>query len=193
MNKNQKGIAPIVIILILVVFSAGGIMAWKYSSKAPKETTVQETKTPEEETPKETVTPKEETPVSGITNEQKMLGRDIARSVDSRQIGTALALYYSDFDKYPGTAGINQWNVIASVFFRYNLPSMPQEIRPGHPQYEYWISSDGQKYIFKATFETNDSKLYGDSDIDGWPLGQGKVYCGVQGDDEREYCVGEGF
>ena len=43
MNKNQKGLVPIVIILIIIIFIAGGIFAWQYlvipkeEAKAPEE------------------------------------------------------------------------------------------------------------------------------------------------------------
>jgi hypothetical protein len=42
--NNQKGLAPMVIILIIIVFLGGGIFAWKYFS-TPKE----QTETPKEE------------------------------------------------------------------------------------------------------------------------------------------------
>lgn len=180
MNRSQKGIAPVVIILIIVVLLTGGVLAWQYSSK------VLEKGIPGG---KEERTPLEEP--SKITAEQKMLGRDIARKVDFKQIETALELYYSDFEKYPGIPGTNQWSVIPDIFSRYDLGSAPQETQKGHPLYEYWVSNNKQGYILKATMETDYGELK--TDIDGWPLGEGRVYCGASSPQEREYCVGKGF
>lgn len=178
----KQGFTKIWIIVILIALTAGGILVWQYFG-APKE----KVKVPEEK--EEIVTPEEEKLV--ITSEEKMKGRDIARISDLLPLRTALELYYSDYKKYPGEPGSNQWEVIIEIFSFYNLGAVPQERKERHPSYEYWVSNDGQKYILKVVMETHYWGL--ESDIDGWPMGEGKVYCGTQGVMEREYCEGKGF
>lgn len=68
MNKNQKGLAPIIIILIVVAILAGGILAWQcgWISKTPTPTPTS-TPTP---TPTPTSTPDETADWKTYTNEE---------------------------------------------------------------------------------------------------------------------------
>lgn len=88
-----------------------------------------------------------------------------------------LEMYYKDHGKYPGVFGSNQWDILKKEL-KMDLPK---------GNYEYWVSKDNQNYILKATLKSWSGFLK--DDIDGEPFGPGLVNCGVQGENEREFCI----
>jgi len=124
-------------------------------------------------------------------DEASRKARDAKRKSDLRQLRYALEMYYMDQDTYPGVAGSNQWDILENALVPKHLDYLLQEQKSLHPSFEYWVFSDNQKYILKSILETHDSEL--DTDIDGSPLGTGMVKCGIQGPNEREFCLGVGF
>lgn len=96
--------------------------------------------------------------------------------LDIHPVETCIEMYFIDKGKYPGTAGSNQWEILDLELKRYLYKELP----PANSTYEYWVSEDNQKHILKTTFETYQSILI--DDIDGYPLGENAVYCGIQGE-----------
>jgi len=88
-----------------------------------------------------------------------------------------LEMYYKDHGKYPSVFGSNQWDILKKEL-KMDLPK---------GNYEYWVSKDNQNYILKATLKSWSDFLK--NDIDGEPFGPGLVNCGVQGENEREFCI----
>lgn len=99
-------------------------------------------------------------------------------TIDLAKVMFEIEIRYSKEGKYPGVFGSNQWNILESEL-KTDLPN---------GNYEYWVSDDNQKYILKATLK--DWSVFLDDDIDGEPLGHGLVNCGIQGKEEKEYCIG---
>ena len=133
--------------------------------------------------------------------------RDCIRVEDLRQVSLVLEKYYKDNGKYPGIAGSNQWGEnLQEILWSYDYFRLPHDPcyygktgipGEGNPEwdYEYWVSQDGQKYILKANHGDNNlvrqgPELWLDDDLDGNILG---AYCGENGPQEREYCIGVGF
>ena len=97
--------------------------------------------------------------------------------MDLIKVMLKLEMYYKDHGKYPGVFGSNQWDILKKEL-KMDLPK---------GNYEYWVSKDNQNYILKATLKSWSYFLK--NDIDGEPFGPGLVNCGVQGENEREFCI----
>ncbi|MDI6592118.1 MAG: hypothetical protein QME61_04300 [Patescibacteria group bacterium] len=110
--------------------------------------------------------------------------RDNRRLSDMKMIESCLEIIHDEKGYYPGITGSNQWDTLkgfCNLEQNLFLPSGP---------YEYWVSSDNQSYILKTTLENYHQLLK--EDIDGTPFGKAAVQCGIQGENEREYCIGRG-
>lgn len=116
-------------------------------------------------------------------NRARLKSRDARRIGDLSLIQLSLSMYFDDhpLDGYPGAWGLNQWDILKTALRPY-VSSTPSD--PGRGAYQYWVSSDHQKYILKAVLEDTEHSALED-DIDGWPFGQGKVSC-----DDPGYCIG---
>lgn len=99
-------------------------------------------------------------------------------TVDLTKVMFEIEIRYSKEGKYHGVFGSDQWNILER--------DLKSDLPKGN--YEYWVSDDNQKYILKAALK--DWSVFLDDDIDGEPLGSGLVNCGIQGESEREYCIG---
>jgi len=109
---------------------------------------------------------------------KKMLKEPGGKEImDLVKVMLKLEMYYKDHGKYPGVFGSNQWDILKKEL-KMDLPK---------GNYEYWVSKDNQNYILKATLKSWSDFLK--NDIDGEPFGPGLVNCGVQGENEREFCI----
>lgn len=127
--------------------------------------------------------------------------KDAYRITTLNRIALHLSFTYRGHQQYPGEAGSNQWEALENAL----VPKYYDELIPikglDPSRFEYWVSSDNQKYILKVTLDTHFEETLEtptncrniNNDIDGFPLGEGMVDCGIQGPDEREYCIGCGF
>ena len=99
-------------------------------------------------------------------NDARMKARDVRRLADLRQVALALELYYDDNPGtgYPGTSGSNQWSAMETALETDYIASVPGD--PGTNTYEYWVASDKNGYVLKATLENSDNPAL-DDDIDG--------------------------
>lgn len=115
--------------------------------------------------------------------------RDLRRATDFITLVSLLYEYRTYYNKFPSS--LDELITTREIIRIYPaLPPIKDPLRDS--LYEYWTSVDQQKFILKAVFETH-LENYLNEDIDGWPLGEGVVNCGIQGPNEREYCVGGGF
>jgi len=120
--------------------------------------------------------------------------------ISSRPFGFT---YYKTHQQYPGKAGSNQWEALENALVPEDFDELISIKGLDSSRFEYWVSSDNQKYILKVTLDTHFEETLRiptnsncpniNNDIDGFPLGEGMVDCGIQGPDEREYCIGRGF
>ena len=101
----------------------------------------------------------------------------VKEAMDLVKVMLKLEMYYKDHGKYPGVFGSNQWDILKKEL-KMDLPK---------GNYEHWVSKDNQNYILKATLKSWSDLLK--NDIDGEPFGPGLVNCGVQGENEREFCI----
>jgi len=127
--------------------------------------------------------------------------KDAYRITTLNRIALHLSFTYRGHQQYPGEAGSNQWEALENAL----VPKYYDELIPikglDPSRFEYWVSSNNQKYILKVTLDTHFEETLEtptncpniNNDIDGFPLGEGMVDCGIQGPDEREYCIGCGF
>jgi prepilin-type N-terminal cleavage/methylation domain-containing protein len=100
-------------------------------------------------------------------NEARIKARDVRRVADLRQVALALEMYYDDHSAgYPGTSGSNLYQTTLTSELKTNgyISSVPSD--PGVNTYEYWVASDNQGYVLKATLENSDSFWLSD-DVDG--------------------------
>ena len=116
---------------------------------------------------------------------------DASRMAELSQMRAVLEYYYLDNEKYPGVPGSNQWNILSNVLVEEYLGQLPNDhCNKTNPEwtYEYWVSTDGQKYVLKANLQSHSSTLNNkDGDLDGNIFG---AFCGEDGPIEREYCIG---
>lgn len=116
--------------------------------------------------------------------------RDLLRAIDFTKLGQLLYEYRNYYNKLPSSLDELTEKKIITIY-PYPGP-LPIKDPLTNNLYGYQISSDQQKFIIKAMFETH-FEDYLNNDIDGWPLGEEGIDCGIQGPNEREYCVEGGF
>ncbi|RLJ00809.1 MAG: hypothetical protein DRP08_06245, partial [Candidatus Aenigmatarchaeota archaeon] len=103
--------------------------------------------------------------------------------VEIHKIQVLLEMYYQMHGRYPGISGKDSWKETKEILIKENL------LAPEYIFYEpeYWVSENRQEYVLKVLLNTHREEL--DKDVDGYPFGFGKVWCGVNGEKEREYCI----
>jgi len=123
-----------------------------------------------------------------------LLQRDILKPVaqDGQRVSSLMNVminlesYYIENKRYPGNPGSNQFHILGEALKDFELPNDPCYKENPNWTYEYWVSSDGQKYVLKANLQNHLSSLEGGVDLDGNILG---ASCGENGPQEREYCL----
>ncbi len=128
-------------------------------------------------------------------NSARVKARDVRRIADLRQVALALEMYFDDnpISGYPGSAGMNDWATMkpclegtgaAPCDIRY-ISTVPHD-PAGFNDYEYWIASDEQTFVLKATLEDPNNHAL-DDDVDGPVFG---CDCGTSPNDpEGYYCL----
>lgn len=120
--------------------------------------------------------------------------RDCERIHALEMVKSELEIYYQENGKYPGVAGSNQWRELQKALEPQSFHDPCYQENPEW-DFEYWVSSNSQKYVLKANFGNNNfmehkHRFQLDDDIDGNALG---AFCGENGPQEREYCTSPYF
>ena len=111
------------------------------------------------------------------------IAKDSQKIAEIHKIQVALEMYYQMHGYYPGISGKNSWKETKEILIKENLLA-PRDI---FYEPEYWVSKNKKKYVLKILLSTHREEL--NEDIDGYPFGRSKVWCGKNGEKEREYCI----
>ncbi len=111
-------------------------------------------------------------------------GRDTRRIADLRNVQNALELYFNAYASYP--AG-SSWDTLQSSLARVGVSKLPSDPLNRDPYvYVYVTSSDGLRYILKATLEDANNPALRDTLKDTeMPPGITSPGCSVPA-----YCIG---
>lgn len=153
---NQKGIAPVAIIFIILFVIAGGIFVLRYLGeeevKVPEETTAsQKTEVQAEQEGVETSEQKSEN--EEITEEEltQIRIRDLGRHADLRQIEIALEMYYGFYNSYPVLIDTSQDGEFLKVLADEGY--IGTFLDPQHPDHFYEYQGSVTSYILKSYAE----------------------------------------
>jgi len=111
------------------------------------------------------------------------VSKDMQKITEIYSIQVALEMYYQMHGQYPGISGKNSWKEIKETLIKEKLLTPKQMFY----EPEYWVSENKKEYVLKMLLNTHLEEL--NKDVDGYPLGPDKVWCGKNGEKEREYCI----
>jgi len=111
------------------------------------------------------------------------VAKDSQKIAEIHRIQVALEMYYEMYGHYPGIGGKDSWKETKEILIKEKLLTLKQIFY----EPEYWVSENKKEYVLKALLNTHLEEL--NRDVDGYPLGPNKVWCGENGEKEREYCI----
>ncbi|HEX55125.1 MAG TPA: hypothetical protein ENF49_03240 [Candidatus Altiarchaeales archaeon] len=111
------------------------------------------------------------------------VAKDGQKIAEMHTIQVVLEMYYQMHGHYPGINGKDSWKETKEILIKENLLA-PRQI---FYEPEYWVSENKKEYVLKVLLNTHLEEL--NKDVDGYPLGPDKVWCGKNGEKEREYCI----